>query len=222
MINDYCLRFKPVHVGLRSIVWKGNCYVNDAGEEREEFALINDIGNLVYFTEKSGFDLKSRNLLFQYITDENTENAICLGTVEEFDLIEMEQLLSIDELSIFDSYYSSKQAIIKVDYSEHQYYYWINGDRQFFNGNHLYGYFSKNESILLNYIYRNKRPDFNFANYLLKKEEIKKYIDSLDINRFVDNYNKEKHIDTLMFDYINEEIEYNSKYIFPKILVWGK
>ena len=219
MVKDYSIRFKPLHIGLRSIVWIGDKYDNGAGEIRENFALINDLGNLVYFTEKERFS--PRNVIFQYTTKENTDSAVCIGSVDEFDFIEIEQLMNLEELSMFDSYYSTKQAIIKAEYSQYQYYYWISGEHQFFDGNHLYGYFSKNESILLNYIYRKKRPDFNLANYALKKEEIKKYIDSLGINRFAENYDKEKHIDSLMFDYIKDELEYDRKYIFPKLMIWG-
>ena len=217
------IRNKPLHIGIMSHVWVGEKFLDDAGNAKEDFALLNDSGNLVYFTEEEGFC--SKELFFQYSEGENTANANYIGAVEDFELVEIEQLLDVEELSIFGNYYSCNRAIIKPSFSEHQFYYWIRGgysDPLVQSEDDIYGYFSNNECILLNYIYREKRDPFNFETYSKKKKELREYIDGLDINSFADNYNKEKHVDKLLFDYILEEMEYDRKFIMPKLLIWGK
>lgn len=221
------LQEKPIHVGLRHYLYDGKRFTDATGKDMQYFGLITDRGNWVEFVEREGF---SQNyILFQYAKEEKTDFAYSLCSVEDFEYVEMEQLLDIDELSTFGNYYSCDAAIIKMgipEIAQHLFYYWIRGGVQnehimFPSDNDLYGYFSDKECVLLNYIFRDKREAFTLENFIKKKQQIAKYVDSLNVGRFAESYDRESHIDALMFDYIKEELEYDRKFIYPKLMVWG-
>lgn len=148
----YAIKHGPIHIG--KLVWKKESNYNLNGTIYYEYCLSTGY-SLVYFLLRSGIELEDRYFFFQYAENENTNNVRFIGTKRDFEFIELEYM-DMDEMMRFGYFYSPTKAIIKPNFGIQQFYYYISGEFIFGSSEDLYGYFNKNEELLLHELYNTK------------------------------------------------------------------
>ena len=227
MLQIQTIRNKPIHIGR--FVWEGEPEVFEGIEDKRfRKVCLSTTDSLVYCCVGEDCRLSHGFHLFQYIAEEGTEGANYVGEIDDLQLIKI--TFGTDDEG-YALYYDDIESAIVYSYypgfEDFEFKYYIKGTLLFDpSEDFLYGSFSRKESYLLKYLFREEHTPLTLEQYIAKKEEIRNTLKSLGISQYSKEYDMEAHIDSMMFKYIREEFEkeksYYKSYIFPKILFWGK
>lgn len=190
MESCHILPRKPIHIGMFLSKENGKIFIQTYKHEIVYFeSCYEHASNLPVILDDKGHEEKY--YLFQYI-DDDTSEVDYIGNLNEFSLLEVDYYNQA--LEYFYGEDPIKLGIVKSKYYDGNVFsYHVDSDyviKAHTRGGFLdlNGDFTKEENILLNYIFREKITKLSLENYFEKKEEIQKYVYSLDIDSLISSY----------------------------------